>query len=45
VYVDLPKELAARFKTEVKTRGDTVAKIFRQAIEDYLNPKETEIVE
>lgn len=37
VHADLPKDLVARFKTEVKTRGETIAEVLRQAIERYLN--------
>ena len=38
VHADLPKDLVARFKTEVKTRGETIAEVLRQAMERYLNP-------
>jgi predicted DNA-binding protein len=37
VHADLPKEMVARFKTAVKTRGDTIAEVLRKAIERYLN--------
>lgn len=38
VYADLPKDLVAQFKTEVKSRGETIADVLRQAMERYLNP-------
>jgi len=37
ICADFPKEQVARFKAEVKARGDTIASVLRQAIEQYLN--------
>lgn len=33
----VPKELAEKFKAEVKRRGDSQAQIIREAIEKYLS--------
>ena len=39
VYVDLPKEQAAKFKEAAKENGTTVAGIFKTAVEQFLEEK------
>lgn len=36
IYADLPKELVADFKEAVKANGTTVAAVFRETMEKYI---------
>jgi hypothetical protein len=40
VYVDLPKEQAAKFKEAAKENGTTVAGIFKTAVVQFLEEKD-----